>query len=175
MKRWRSLSVLILALTAVYLYAFPTATIVYAMTVLLHTGLGVLLTVGLAAFLFRGIGKEQWLARMGWVLLAGGAVLGVALIYLGTPHRLKAWLYAHILICSVGVVLLATAWMKEQGWLGAGGLRQVGAFVAVLIAAVGISYGAWWVRNVAWNNAYRINFPSISPATMENEGDGPDG
>ena len=63
MKRWGSLSVLILALTAISLYAFPTATISYAVTVLLHTGLGVVLTLGLVVYLFRGIGrywKFQW-------------------------------------------------------------------------------------------------------------------
>jgi Flp pilus assembly protein TadD len=175
MKGWRSRSVWILALTAVYLYAFPTATISYAVTVLLHTGLGVLLTVGLAIFLLRGLWNEPWLARFGWILLTAGAVLGVALIYLGTPHRLKAWLYAHIVLCSLGVVLLATAWMKERGWLGASSLRRGVAFIGVLAVAAGIAAGAWWVRNVAWNNAYRVANPAISPATMDNEGDGPNG
>ncbi|HXX14340.1 MAG TPA: tetratricopeptide repeat protein [Candidatus Eremiobacteraceae bacterium] len=175
MKGWRSLSVWILALTAVYLYAFPTATINYAVTVLLHTGLGVLLTVGLAIFLFRGLWTEQWLARFGWILLTAGAVLGVALIYLGTPHRLQAWLYAHITLCSLGAVLLAAAWMKERGWLGAGSLQRAFGFTGVLALAIGIAAGAWWIRNVAWNDAYRVANPAISPATMDNEGDGPKG
>ena len=175
MKRWRSLSVLILALTAVYLYAFPTATISYALAVLLHTGLGVLLTLGLIVFLFRGAEKEQRLARLGWVLTAVGAALGVALLYLGTPHRLKTWLYAHIAICSLGVVLLATAWAKERGWLGANALQRRLGFAGILLATVGIAAGAWWVRNVAWNNGYRVDNPAISPATMDNEGDGPRG
>ncbi len=175
MKRWRSLSVLILALTAVYLYAFPAANIPYAITVLLHTGLGVLLTVGLLVYLFRGLSQEQWLARVGWVLMAAGAVLGVALIYLGTSHRMNAWLYAHIAICMVGFVLLATAWMKERGWLATGGARGALGFVALLLGTAAIASGAWWVRNVAWNNAYRITNPAISPATMDEEGDGPHG
>ena len=161
MKRWRFLSVLILALTALYLYAFPTATISYAVTVLLHTGLGVLLTLGLVVYLFRGIGQDdQWLARIAWVLMAAGAVLGVALIYLGTSHRMNEWLYAHIALCSVGAVLLAAAWMKERGWLGASALQRIAAFGAVVLAAAGIAAGAWWVRNVAWNNAYRVNNPA---------------
>ena len=110
MKRWRSRSVLVLAITAVYLCAYPTATILYEGTVLLHTGLGALLTVGLAIFLPGGIAKEQFLARAGWLLLAAGAALGIALIYLGTPHRLRAWLYAHITICTLGTVLLVAGW-----------------------------------------------------------------
>ena len=175
MKRWRSLSVLVLAVTAVYLYAFPTATIIYALAVLLHSGIGALLTLGLVVFLFRGIGKELVLARIGWVLMAAGAALGIALIYLGTPHRLKAWLYAHIAICTLGVVLLAVGWMKERGWLGASGPLQALRFAGILIVTAGIVSGAWWVRNVAWNNSNRVNNPAISPATMDNEGDGPHG
>ena len=62
MKRWRSLSVLVLAVTAAYLYSFPTATLVYAGAVLLHTGVGVFLTVGLTVFLFRGMRKERRLS-----------------------------------------------------------------------------------------------------------------
>ena len=175
MNRWRYLSVTVLALTAIYLYAFPTATIVYAAAVLLHTGLGVLLVLGLLVYLFRGLSMDAWLARFGWVLTAGGAAVGVALIYLGTSHRMDKWLYAHIALCSLGVVLLATEWMKERGWLGASGVRKAVAFGAVVVVAVGIAAGAWWVRTVAWNNAYRITNPPISPASMDNEGDGPHG
>ncbi len=175
MKRWRSLSVLVLTLTAVYLYAFPTATLVYAGAVLLHTGLGVLVTLALGIFLVHELGSETALARLGWVLLAAGAVVGVALIYLGTPHRLRTWLYAHIATCTLGALLLAVAWMKDRGWLGTGVLQRGFAFAGILLATVGIAAGAWWVRNVAWNNSYRVRNPTISPATMENEGDGPSG
>src|SRR5271169_5683546 len=175
MKRWRSLSVWILVLTAIYLYAFPTATISYAVTVLLHTGLGVLLALGLAIFLFRGFGKAELLAQLGWGLMAAGAVLGLALIYLGTPHRLRAWLYAHIAICTLGVVLLAAAWIKERGWLGATVLQRALCFAVLLLATVGLAAGAWWERNVAWSNTYRVANPAISPATMDDEGDGPQG
>ena len=175
MKRWRSLSVLVLAVTAAYLYAYPTATLVYAGTVLLHAGLGVLVMLGLAVFLFRGIGEQSVLARVGWVLMAAGGALGVALIYLGTPHRLKAWLYAHIAICIVGVVLLSAAWLAEREWMGKTIPQLAFRYAALLLVTVGIAAGAWWVRNVAWSNAYRVSNPPISPATMDNEGDGPQG
>ena len=175
MTRWRSLSIFVLAVTAVYLFGFPTATIVYAGAVILHTGVGVILTLGLVVFLFRGMGRERLLVRLGWLAMAAGAVLGVALIYLGTPHRLKAWLYAHIALCSVGVLLLAWSWMSERGWLGAGALQRSVGFAVPLLVAMGIAVGSWWVRNVAWHNAYRIENPAISPATMNDEGDGPQG
>jgi hypothetical protein len=62
---------------------------------------------------------------------------------------------------------------EERGWLGASALQRIVVFTAMVVAAAGIVAGAWWVRNVAWNNAYRVNNPAISPATMDNEGDGP--
>ncbi len=175
MKRWRSLSVLVLAVTAVYLYSYPSATIVYEAAVLLHTGLGVLLALGLAIFLFRGIRKEQVLARIGWALLAAGAALGVALIYLGTSHRMDAWVYAHIAICTWGAVLLAAAWMRDQGWLGTSALQRALAVAGLLLATAGIAAGAWWVRTVAWNDAYRISNPPVAPTSMDEEGGGPQG
>ena len=52
MHRWRSLSLLVLAVTAVYLYAFPAANIPYPVAVLLHTSLGLLVTLGILFFLF---------------------------------------------------------------------------------------------------------------------------
>src|SRR5690242_16543031 len=108
MQRWRSLSVLVLAITAVYLYAFPAANIPYAIAVLLHTGLGVLVTIGILFFLFRGLNHEPLLALFGWLFLLTGGALGILLIKMGTPHRLKAWLYSHIALCLIGVLLLAS-------------------------------------------------------------------
>jgi Flp pilus assembly protein TadD len=175
MNRWRSLSVFVLAVTAIYLYSFPTATLFYAGAVLLHTGVGVWLALGLLAFLFHGVTKKRIAARLGWVLLLGGGLLGCALIYLGTPHRLKMWLYTHVALCVAGVVLLVSSWMNERGWLGSGVLRHGLAFAALLLLTAGIGAGAWWVRHVAWNNENRITNPEISPLTMDNEGGGPRG
>ena len=175
MKRWRSLSVFVLSLTAVYLYAIPTPTIPYAIAVLLHASLGVLVTLGLLVFLFHGISRESLAARFGWVLLLAGGILGIALIRVGTPHRLKMWLYAHIALCSLGVIFLLASWIAQRGWLSANILEKSAAFALVLLATAGISAGAWWARSVAWKNAYRVSNPAISPATMENEGDGPQG
>jgi tetratricopeptide (TPR) repeat protein len=175
MKRWRFLGVLVLAVTAVHLYAYPTATILYAGTVLLHTGVGVLATLGLLFFLFQGLSTESWLARAGWIALFLGGTLGIALIWIGTPHRLKAWLYAHIVLCCLAVVLLGASWIAERSWLGRGLAAPAAGIVALAVGMGALSAGAWWVRNVAWSNAYRVSNPAISPATMDDEGDGPHG
>jgi Flp pilus assembly protein TadD len=175
MKRWRSLSVLVLAVTALYLYAIPTANIPYAMAVLLHTGLGVLATLGTLLFLFRGLSGESWLARLSWVCFLAGGAIGLVLIKLGTAHRFNHWLYAHIALCVVAAVLLACDWLASRGWLNAGLMQQSLRFAVVALVIAGISAGAWWGRNVAWKNYYRVSNPPIAPATMDQEGDGPNG
>ncbi|HVM74869.1 MAG TPA: tetratricopeptide repeat protein [Candidatus Saccharimonadales bacterium] len=175
MQSWRSLSVWILAVSAAYLYAYPTATILYAVTVLLHTGIGALATLGLIAYLFRGIKNDGWLASAGWIALLAGGVLGVVLIGIGTPHRLKGWLYAHIALCCVAVVLLGASWIADRGWTGKGLAGRVGGFVAATAIVGLLAAGAWWARNVAWSHEFHVSNPSISPATMNDEGDGPNG
>jgi len=175
MQRWRSLSVLVLAVTAVYLYTFPAANIPYAIAVLLHSGLGVLLTIGILFFLFRGLSQEPLPARFGWLFLLAGGALGILLIKIGTPHRLKLWLYIHIALCLIGLLLLVPPWLASKNWLNAGFLEQSLRFVSIALLIASISSAAWWVRTIAWKNAYRVNNPSIAPATMDQEGDGPNG
>jgi len=175
MQRWRSLSVLILSVTAVYLYAFPSANIPYTIGVLLHTGLGVLATFGILFFLFRGLSQEPWLARFGWLFLLAGGALGIVLIKIGTPHRLKIWLYTHIALSLIGVLFLSSSWLISRGWLNTGFLQQSLRFIALTLLIAGIAAGAWWIRTIAWKNAYRVNNPSLAPATMDQEGDGPNG
>ena len=175
MKRWRSLSVFVLVVSAVYLYALPSASIFYFAAVALHTGVGILFAAGLLLFLFRGLAKESWLARIGWIALAVGTVLGIALIFLGTPHRYNSWLYAHISLCTLGVVFLIFGWLSTQDWLKSGFVRKLVAFAAVVFLIAAVGAGARWTREVSWKNRYRVSNPEISPQTMENEGDGPQG
>jgi len=175
MQRWRSLSVLFLAVTAVYLYVFPAANIPYAIAVLLHTGLGVLATIGILFFLFRGLNQEPLLARFGLLFVLAGGALGIVLIKIGTPHRLKLWLYTHIALCLIGLLFLVSSWLASQNCLNAGVLQQTLRLAAVALLIAAISSAAWWTRTIAWKNAYRVNNPSIAPATMDQEGDGPTG
>ncbi len=176
MKRVRSSCVLLLTATSLYLYALPTATIPYFLSVLLHVAAGILLTVLLLPLLARlKTCPGGWLGRLGWVLMASGAGIGVALIKIGTPHRLWNWLYAHILLCVAGVVFLAAAWMKQRGWLGRGALQGLLRFAALVLVTAAIGAGAWWAREVAWKKAYRIENPAMPAATMDGEGDGPQG
>ncbi len=149
MQRWRSLSVLVLAVTAVYLYAFPSANIPYAIAVLLHSGLGVLVTIAILFFLFRGFDQQSLPARFGWLFLLAGGALGIILIKIGTPHRLKTWLYTHIALCLLGVLFLAFSWLASRNKLNICFLRQSLRFVALVLLIAAISSAAWWTRTIA--------------------------
>ncbi|HMD40315.1 MAG TPA: tetratricopeptide repeat protein [Candidatus Acidoferrum sp.] len=175
MNRWRSLCVIALAASAVYLYGFPSANIPYIAVVLFHLAAGILLTILLLPSLIKVLRSSTVTARFGWLCLAVAAVIGIILIFTGTPLAMKWLLSMHILISLLGVTLLLGSWLASRGWLGAGTAQVAVRSAALLILVVAISAGAWWYRTYAWNNAYRITNPEISPATMDNEGDGPEG
>src|SRR5258705_1482222 len=109
MERWRLRSLLALSASAVYLYGFPSATITFGILVLSHVAVGILLTVLLLPVLFRLLQVDAPLARVGWIFLALGALLGVVLIFIGTLNHLKPWLYPHISVCMIGAPVCATA------------------------------------------------------------------
>jgi len=86
----------------------PSATITFRFLVLFHVAVGILLTVLLLPVLSdcckRMLRSPALLDLPGW-----GAVLGVALIFIGTLNHLKPWLYAHIGLCVIGALFVATA------------------------------------------------------------------
>jgi len=174
-KRWLARILAALTLSAVYLYAYPSATIPYFVVDLLHVGIGIVLTILLPVFAGRLLRYESLLARLGWISLAVGTILGLLLIKIGTPLRLKPWLYAHIALCVLGMLFLATSRLISKGWLGDGFLRRGLGFVALTLLIAGIAAGTWWTRTVAWKNANRISNPLMPAETMDGEGDGPQG
>jgi Flp pilus assembly protein TadD len=174
-KRWLARILAVLTLSAVYLYAYPSATIPYFVVDLLHVGIGIVLTILLLLFAGKLLRNESLLARLGWLALVVGAILGIVLIKIGTPLRLKAWLYAHIALCVVGALFLATSRFIAKGWLGDSILRRGLGFAALALVTVGIAAGSWWTRTVAWKNANHISNPLMPAETMEGEGDGPQG
>jgi len=174
-KRWLSRILIALAVSAVYLYAYPSATISYFVVDLFHVAIGIVLTILLLFYLLRLLRPESLLTRLGWLSLAAGALLGIVLIKIGTPLRLKPWLYAHIALCILGMLFLATSWLFSKGWLGESALRRGFGFAALALLAVGFVAGALWTREVAWKNANRIFNPLMPPETMDGEGDGPQG
>src|SRR3954466_11249809 len=164
-----------LFLSAIYLYAFPQANVFYAGVVLCHVLAGVVASVYLLVLLFRFLRESSLLSRFGWILIAASALLGLALIKLGTSRDEWNWLYLHIGLATVGSIILFADWAGRRGWLAAGMGRAALRYAICLIALAGLATGAWYSRNVRWQNSVRIQNPSDSPETMDQEGDGPQG
>src|SRR5882757_2061675 len=140
-KRWLSRILIALALSAVYLYGFPSATISYAVLDLLHVALGIALTIFLLFYLYRLLRQESLLSRLGCLSLAAGAILGIVLIKIGTPLHLKKWMYAHIAICVVGTLFLAASWLISKGWLGESVLQRGFGLAALALLTATIAAG----------------------------------
>jgi len=174
-KRWLSRMLVPLAASAIYLYGYPSATISYFVVDLLHVAIGILLTILLISYIARLFRNESLLTRLGWLLLAAGALLGIVLIKIGTPLQLRPWLYAHIALCVLSTLFLATSWFISKGWLGNSVIRRTLGFAALALVTAGIAAGTWWTREVAWKNANRITNPLMPAETMDGEGDGPQG
>src|SRR6202158_5895492 len=175
MTRWGFPLLFLLTLSAIYLYAYPTATIMYGGGVLLHTGAGILLAVLLIPILRRVFRDCPLEIRFGWLMIVAGTLLGLVLIKIGTPNRFHLWLYLHIALCVAGVLLVATSWLTRRGWLGKGFAAAVTSFAVLTLLMTGIAAGSWWARNIAWKNSNRVVNPHMPTETMDGEGDGPNG
>src|SRR5262245_39038735 len=112
LKRWLSRVLIALSVSAAYLYAYPSATISYGVVDLFHIAAGIVFAVLLFAFFLRLLPAASPAARLGWVLLGAGALLGIVLIKVGTPTRLKPWLLTHIALCVLGAVFVLTSWLS---------------------------------------------------------------
>src|SRR5277367_3722474 len=160
-----------LTLSAGYLFAFPQPTILYAGIVILHVLAGILVTVLLFVSLLRWLRSGGFLARAGWLLTAGGALMGIILIKTGTARPELRWLYIHIGVSLVGVGLLAAEWLGRRGWL-AGGFGSAATRAALCLVIIGvIAYGARHVRE-SWQTRNRIENPAMPAESMNGEGDG---
>src|SRR5277367_3360296 len=175
MNRWLTRCVVVLALSAIYLYGFPSPTLTYEAGVMVHLVAGLLFCALLAPFLWRLMRGASATAKAGWIFLALGGVSGLALVFIGTSLRNRNYLYLHIGLCVVGALLLAFSWMSARGWLGAGGLSRGAGFAALLLVGAGLAWGTWWTRTVLWREANRIVNPAMPAETMDGEGGGPAG
>ena len=164
-----------LFLSAIYLYAFPQTNVFYAVVVLLHVLVGLLLSLYLLVFLFRLLRDGTWMARLGWLLVAGSAGLGVALIKIGALRAEWNWVYLHIALALVGCGILFADWPGGRKWLSPGLARTALRFTVSLLAIAALSGAAWYTRNSRWLTHARIQNPADAPATMNDEGDGPQG
>ena len=164
----------LLVLTAIWLYAFPAANLVYVAVVVVHVGCGVLAAVALMPRLLAVLRKGSLTARAGWIILAAAAGLGIVLIFTGTPRADWKLLYSHIAFATLATVLILVNWLRVRGVV----TSSPGALaitIALLVIAGLTAYGAQYLRVNRWESANRIENPKLPPETMNGEGDGPNG
>ena len=163
-----------LTVSAAYLYAFPQPNIIYAGVVLLHAVAGALTALLLVIFFLRLLQSGSFASRLGWLAVLAGAIIGLVLIKTGTPRGEWKVLYAHIALSLVGVGLLLAEWLGGRGWGLA--LRSAFARCALCLTLIAVlAAGAHYIRDARWQDSRRIQNPADPPASMDGEGDGPNG
>jgi tetratricopeptide (TPR) repeat protein len=164
--------IFVLLLTAGYLYPFPQANILYPAVVLLHVFVGVIATALLVVLLWPLLRQGNFVSKAGWLLLGAGAILGLVLLRTGTPHSEFKWLYAHIIASVAGIGCLLAEWIGKRGRLSSNVAVRVVVCLAVL---AGIGWAARYQRKTRWLSYNLIKNPALAPASMDAEGDGPNG
>jgi tetratricopeptide (TPR) repeat protein len=161
--RRSALLLLILLINSAYIYSFETASVFYVLNVLAHVILGVLLIVALAAILLTGgetFRSRFWPAALA-LLLSGG--LGLYLVRFGAVRENHWIVAAHIVAAAVGVVALFR--IRNPQWR-----RGLGGTLVFVLAYVGAAAGYRHYFPDPWD---RIGNPRYVPASMEEEGAGP--
>jgi tetratricopeptide (TPR) repeat protein len=170
----RALSLLIgfLVASAIYLYAFPQANVLYAAVVLLHALAGVMASIWLLLWIARSWRRGDPLLRIGIIFLFLGAIPGLVLIYTGALRTQWTLVYVHIGLSFLGAGLIAAAKLGDHGWLPRHIAVRVTVVLAVLVALAPV---ARYLRETRWAQRGRIQNPALPPLTMNGEGDGPNG
>ena len=163
-----------LFVSAIYLYAFPQANLVYPAVVLAHAGLGLLAAIGIIWQVFRTLKGRNWLAATAWLVLGVGAIVGALLIYTGTSRPELRLLHIHIFASLAGGVLLLALWLQSRQKTG-GPAALAFRVVGLAIVAAAIATGCQYLRVNRWEARSRIQNPGEPPVSMDLEGDGAKG
>ena len=161
----------ILVGSAAYLYPFPQANLVYPAVVVVHVLAGILAAI-VGAVVFPRLWQGSVIRKLGWLLLIAGTALGLWLIYTGTARAEFKWLYAHIILCVLGVGLLLAELLGSRGWMSTSPALRALVCLAVL---GGVGWAAHYRRENRWLANSVIKNPQLPPETMNGEGDGPSG
>ena len=175
MTRWRFGLLLALTLSAIYLYAFPTATVIYGGGVLLHAGAGIVLAILLFPILrdvFREIFSRNSLClaarrcrNAAWPRAAENRYCQpVSFLALPAHCALRRWRFAPRQVLA-----------RQKAMARSRFCRDTHSFVVAAIVLAGVGAGSWWTRNIVWKNSYRVENPKMTSETMDGEGAGPNG
>src|SRR5258708_16231705 len=158
-----------LFLSAVFLYAFPAPILFYAAVVLLHAGAGLVAIVCLIRVCLRGLRQATLTAKLGWIVLALGGLVGGALVYVGTTRQNQKWLYLHIGLCLVGIILLLAdviaRWLSTRIRLGTAKV-PIAAIAVLTVITVAMTYSARTFREGPWLPPPFTRHPSPPPTPL---------
>jgi Flp pilus assembly protein TadD len=161
-----------LAATALYLVAFPAATLAYEGLVACHILFGSIFIVFGIPGLKNLLVKRSPLEQVGWIVLLLGGVVGAVLLFTGTLRQDWPILYTHEVVSAVAVAILLAVWAGNHGWLQRGFSKSTLRVATCLALTAAISWGAWWVRTVPWQRKNTIHNPVLAPASQAQEGGG---
>jgi tetratricopeptide (TPR) repeat protein len=162
------------AISGAYLYAFPAPNLFYIGLSLAHVGVGVLAVLA-APFVVRKLRGCGLLARIGWGLIAVGALAGVVLMFIGATRPHMLYLYIHLTLSFAGVLLLFADWLRSLKVLSPVSRVFAVQVVALLVVSIALSVAARRLRVKSWEASTPITNPQVAPAEMAQEGDGAQG
>jgi Tfp pilus assembly protein PilF len=162
---------LFLLSNSAYLAAYATPSLFYFANVVLHAGLGVLLTV---VCVWR---LRHWDVRTGvlatFLPLAAAAAIGMVLVVLGTTRPYQPLLRVHIWTAVAGSTI-ALAWLIDAARRRPAGRARWALAAAVVAAAAAGVWATIEARGYEqkWRTAYRLTNPEVVPVRMDDEGAG---
>jgi tetratricopeptide (TPR) repeat protein len=161
----------LLLLNTGYISAFATPSIFYMGNVLLHLVLGVALAIAFAVLLAREPELRRPLIAPS-VLFAIALVFGLYLVWIGNLREHRWVLIAHIVSAALGVVALLPFVFRLARIAGRPRTLGVSVRNAALFAAILPLVTTIYVKANPNPNDRIVN-PTLTPASMDEEGGGP--
>ena len=166
---------LALALNSAYLAATAAPTFFYFSNVVVHVALGIALSVLGAVWLVRTRPRLPIVVRVALVAIGIGLLFGLVVLQVGAARPTRWMLHAHIAASVTGAVLFA-AWLAVR----VAGMPAGRSRLAVAVALVAVAGAGLWAvvardrHDAARRATHRIENPVRVPASMLEEGGGPD-
>ena len=174
MTRVAFIGLIALIVNTACLVAFPTASIWYFGTVVLHPVLGVVVIGACAWVVRRGYWTPSVFFRIGLLALGLGVICGVGLAVVGTTTATRALVSFYVGTTVTGVLLLAVhLWRNtDTNPLGLSAVSvRVSLAGAVLCLLLAPAARAW--HDATWRANHRVENPTQVPLTMAEEANGP--
>ena len=167
-------AILLLLVNSAYLASSAATTLFYFSNVVFHMVLGLALAVVLTRRLLRTRKTLAPFVLVSVAVLGAGTLFGIAIMIVGAAGRLRWLLPAHIALTLAGGVPLL-AWGLARAAALAHPRRRLLLPITYVLAVLGfgVALTAAVTEKPRWAKAYRIENPDLVPASMHEEGSGP--